>query len=296
MTATTPTPTDQHVREDRRGHDVTFVRVIRSEWIKLRTLRSTVWSFAIIVVVTVLLGLLPASFFDPSFGPELDQAGQNFVAVSAATVGVNFTQLVAAVLGVLIISGEYTTGMIRSTITAVPRRLPAFWAKALVLAASTVVIGLISIAATLLVTLPILSGKGVELELLDGDVLRTLLGAAAYLALIALLAFGFGAILRSSAGGIAAAVGLILVVPVVLSIIAAITRATWLINVAAFLPSNAGARMFTLDDSAPDPFAAAGADASEIITLDPGQGALVLVGWAVVMLALGALLLKRRDA
>jgi len=275
---------------------VSFVRIIRSEWIKLRTLRSTVWSFATIIVLTVLLGLVFAGFFDPSFGPDLDQAGQNSVAASAATLGVNFTQLVAAVLGVLIISGEYTTGMIRSTITAVPRRLPAYWAKALVLTASTLVIGLIAIAATVLVTLPILSGKGVEPELLDGDALRTLLGAAAYLALVALLAFGFGAILRSSAGGIASAVGLILVVPVVMTILTGITRATWLPNVAAFLPSNAGARMFTFDDTRPDPFTAAGADASDLISLDAGQGALVLVAWVVVVLALGAVLLKRRDA
>ncbi len=293
-TRTTDAPTTIPYRS--RGSGVSFPRVVRSEWIKLRTLRSTVWSFAIMIVLTVLFGLLIAGTFDASFVPDLDQAAQNAIAVQAATLGVNVTQLVAAVLGVLIISDEYTTGMIRSTLTAAPRRLPAYGAKALVLAASTFVIGLVSIGATMLVTLPILSGQGVELDLLDPDVLRTLFGAAAYLALIALVSYGFGAILRSSAGGIASAVGLILVLPTALPLIAAISQATWITNVATFLPSNAGARMFALDDSAGDPFAAAGADLSDIITLDAGQGALVLVGWVVVLLALGAVLLKRRDA
>lgn len=296
MTGTRTTDAPTSIPNHSRGSGVSFPRVVRSEWIKLRTLRSTVWSFAIIVVLTVLFGLMFAGFYDGSFGPAPDQDGQNSIAVVTTTLGVNVTQLVAAVLGVLIISGEYTTGMIRSTLTAVPRRLPAYWAKALVLAVATLVLGLLSTAATMLVTLPILAGKGIEPQLLDGDVIRSLLGASAFLALIALLAYGFGAILRSSAGGIAAAVGLLLVVPPALSIISAFTRATWLINASAFLPSNAGARMYAFDTSEPDPFAAAGADPSDIITLDAGQGALVLVAWVVVLLALGAVLLKRRDA
>lgn len=296
MTGTRTTDAPTSIPNPSRGSGVSFARVVRSEWIKLRTLRSTVWSFAIIVVLTVLIGLLFASVYDSSFGPEQDQAGQNTIALAAVTGGVSLTQLVAAVLGVLIISGEYTTGMIRSTLAAVPRRLPALWAKALVLAVCTFVIGLVASAVTLLITVPILAGKGIEPQLLDGDFVRSVLGTAAYLALIALLAYGLGVILRSSAGGIAAAAGLIFLVPTVLSIVAAVSGTAWLSNAAAFLPSNAGARMYAYNAGEPDPFAAAGADLSEVITLDAGQGALVLVAWVVVLLAVGAVLLKRRDA
>ncbi len=296
MTGTRTTDAPTSIPTPSRGSGVSFPRVVRSEWIKLRTLRSTVWSLAIIVVMTVLIGLLFASVYDASFGPEQDQSGQNTIALAAITGGVSLTQLVAAVLGVLIISGEYTTGMIRSTITAVPKRLPALWAKALVLAACTFIVGLVAAAVTLLITVPILTGKGIEPQLLDGDFVRSVLGTAAYLALIALLAYALGLILRSSAGGIAAAAGLIFLVPTVLSIVAAVSGTAWLTNAAAFLPSNAGARMYAYNAGEPDPFAAAGADVSEVITLDAGQGALVLVGWVVVLLALGAVLLKRRDA
>lgn len=296
MTGTRTTDAPTSIPNPDRGSGVTFARVVRSEWIKLRTLRSTVWSFAIIVVMTVLIGLLFASVYDVSFGPAQDQAGQNTIALAAVTGGVSLTQLVAAVLGVLIISGEYTTGMIRSTLAAVPRRLPALWAKALVLAVCTFVIGLVASAVTLLITVPILAGKGIEPQLLDGDFVRSVLGTAAYLALIALLAYGLGVILRSSAGGIAAAAGLIFLVPTVLSIVAAVSGTAWLSNASAFLPSNAGARMYAYNAGEPDPFAAAGADLSEVITLDAGQGALVLVAWVVVLLGVGAVLLKRRDA
>ena len=301
MTGTNPTTAPTRADAARsagaaRGSGVSFPRVVRSEWIKLRTLRSTVWSFAIIVVLTVLIGLLFASVYDSSFGPEQDQAGQNTIALAAVTGGVSLTQLVAAVLGVLIISGEYATGMIRSTLAAVPKRLPALWAKALVLAVCTFVVGLVAAAVTLLITLPILAGKGIEPQLLDGDLVRSILGTAAYLALIALLASALGLILRSSAGGIAAAAGLIFLVPTVLAIVAAVSGTAWLSNAAAFLPSNAGARMYAYNAGEPDPFAAAGGDLADIITLDAGQGALVLVAWVVVLLGLGAVLLKRRDA
>lgn len=295
MTTTAPSVTQAPTTS--RGTGVNFARVVRSEWIKLRTLRSTVWCFAIIVLLTVGFGLLLSATVNTSNGPALDVASQKSLAVSVATLGVNFTQLVAAVLGVLIISGEYTTGMIRSTFAAVPTRLPAFFAKALVLAVATFVVGLVSIVATALVTMPILSGKGIGAHLLDGDVMRALLGGAGYLTLIAVLAFAFGAILRSSAGGIASALGLILVIPPVLSIVSALTQATWIHNVSVFLPSDAGGRMFALGQAVSLRGGEATTQAaSNLLTLDATQGFLVLLGWVVVLLAAAAVLIRRRDA
>lgn len=289
---TTATAPATHVPSTPATTGVTFGRVMRSEWIKLRTLRSTVWCFGIIALLTIGFGILLA--FTVNTGGTVDQESQKGLAVNVATLGVNFTQLVAAVLGVLIISGEYSTGMIRSTFAAVPARLPALFAKALVLALTTFVVALVSIAITALVTIPILSGKGIEPHLSDPGVLWALLGGAGYLALIAVMALAFGAILRSSAGGIATALGLLLVVPLVLQIFASLTNAQWIQNVMAFLPSSAGGKMFELGHSAAAQ--AAAQPPAGLIVLDGVQGLLVLLAWIVVLLATASVLLKRRDA
>ena len=110
---------------------VTFPRVLRSEWIKLRSLRSTVWSFAIVIAVSAGLALLMGLGI-PAADGAVPADTQTTLVLQASLFGVFFGQLVIAVLGVLVISGEYSTGMIRSTLTAVPRRLPALWAKAVV--------------------------------------------------------------------------------------------------------------------------------------------------------------------
>lgn len=282
-TATAPAPTG------RIG--VTFPRVVRSEWIKLRTLRSSMWCLALVLLLTIGFGLLLAATVNQPQQGSMATDAQKQLVVQVATLGVNFTQLVVAVLGVLVISGEYTTGMIRSTFAAVPTRLPALFAKLLVTVVAIFVVGLVAIVVTALLTAPILAGKGVDSHLFDSDVMLALVGGAGYLALIAALAFSIGAILRNSAGGIASALGLILVVPPILSIISSITQATWIRNVAAFLPSSAGEKMFALAPAATTP-----QPSTELVTLTGGEGLLVLLAWVVVLLAIATVLVKRRDA
>lgn len=281
-----------------RNTGVTFPRVVRSEWIKLRSLRSTVWCYAIIALLTVGFGLLLATTYNAAADATLPVASQRAIIVQVATLGVNFTQLVAAVLGVLMVTGEYSTGMIRSTFTAVPARLPAFFAKALVLALTTFIVSAVSISAAALVTAPILAGKGVGAHLMDSAVLWALLGGAGYLTLIAILALTLGAILRNSAGGIASALGLVLVVPPVLRIVSSITHATWISNVSAFLPSEAGGKMYSLGQVIAErgPGAQATQTAPGLVSLDGTQGFLVLLAWIVVLGVAAAMLLKRRDA
>ena len=188
----------------------------------------------------------------------------------------------------------------RTSAPTVSHISPAFFAKVLVLAVSTFLVGLVSIIVTALVTMPILSSKGINPDFLDGEVVRALLGGAVYLTLIAVLAFGFGAILRSSAAGIASALGLLLVIPPVLTIVSALTRAEWVHNVSVFLPSSAGARMFSLGEAISVRGGPPGAEtplvASDALTLDPTQGFLVLMIWVVVLLTTAAVLVKRRDA
>ena len=258
---------------------VTFPRVLRSEWIKLRSLRSTVWSFAIVIAVSAGLALLMGLGI-PAADGAVPADTQTTLVLQASLFGVFFGQLVIAVLGVLVISGEYSTGMIRSTLTAVPRRLPALWAKAVVLFVSSFVVGVVASTAAFLVASPILASKGFHASLFDGDVILPVLGGALYLAIVSVFALGLGAILRASAGGIAAALGLILLLPIVFTI----APLQWMHDTAPYLMMNAGLSSFGLRGFGGG------------TPLDTWQQVLVVIGWAAVSLAAGAILLKRRDA
>lgn len=272
---------------------LSFGGILRSEWIKLRTLRSTMWCYAIIFVLMIGLGVLVAVFMsargEPSQSGSATAAQQQATWLQATTLGIHFGELVAAVLGALVITGEYGTGMIRSTLTAVPKRTPALVAKALVFGVTTFIVSLIALVATALVTAPLMAAKDVHPDFGDANFWLALVGGAGYLALIGVLALALGTIIRSSAGGISAALGLILVLPVIVQILAGVTRADWARNLGSFLPSSAGGRMYSYAPAAPTP-------TEGVVSLDPGQGLLVLAIWFVVVFVIGAILLKRRDA
>ncbi len=249
-----------------------FSGVLKSEWIKLTTLRSTIWIWVILFALQMGMGALMV-LTQEEFGDPTEGAAQ--AAVFASSIGLIFNQLVIAVLGVLVITGEYGTGQIRSSLTAVPKRLPVLWAKALVFGVSTFVVGLLAILAAYAVTWPMLDSKGVTSSLGDPDVWAHLVGGAGYLALIGLVAFFIGALLRHTAAGIAAAVGLLLVVPSVLSFIVA----DWSTVLGQWLPGTVGQGLFF---------------GSEIF--GPWQAVLVMLGWVTVFAVPAAVLLKRRDA
>jgi ABC-2 type transport system permease protein len=288
------------------GHNLSFGGVLRSEWIKLRTLRSTLWCYLIIVVLMVALGLLIAVALPaPTAGsPAPTHDVQQATWVTGSTLGIGFAQLVSAVLGALVITGEYGTGMIRSTFAAVPKRLPAIVAKALVFGVTTFVVALVALVISALAVAPLLPAKGITPDFGDGKVWLALVGGAGYIALIGLLAFGIGLIIRSSAAGIAASLGLVLVVPTILQVLASVTRADWPTNIAAFLPASAGGKLYayqgasavSLAPSRPGAGVQAAASAVNTVVLDSWQGLLVIVGWVVVAFVIGAILVKRRDA
>lgn len=254
---------------------LSFTGILRSEWIKLRTVRSTWWSYSVVVVIALgMAAVMALSLVEQVAAmPATEQA--QFL-VLASTFGVFFGQLVVAVLGVLVVSGEYSTGMIRSTLTAVPRRLAALWAKAAVLFVATFVVGAVATVGSFLVATPIM-GREIHASLFDGAVILPLLAGALYLALVAVFALGVGTMLRSSAGGIAATLGTLLLLPIVLSMI----PATWANDLVPYLISNAGAGMMASGDPT---------------IMEPWQALLVVLGWLVVSLAGAAVLLKRRDA
>ena len=265
---------------------VTFRGVLRSEWIKLRSLRSTVWSYAIVIAISLGMALIMSLSMlngmnggaDAGSAPADQQA--RFI-VESSVFGVYFGQLVAAVLGVLVISGEYSTGMIRSTLTAVPKRLPALAAKAVVLFVATYIVGLLATVGAFLVSVVVFAGIDVSANLAEPGVFLPLLGGALYLALIAVFALGVGTMLRSSAGGIAAVLGLILLVPTVLQMI----PADWAHDLIPYLLPTAGMSMFTTTT------AVATADEFGV-----WLNLVIVLGWVAAAIGGAAALIRRRDA
>jgi ABC-2 type transport system permease protein len=260
------------------GRQVTFPRVVSSEWVKLRTLRSTVWSYAVLVAFAIgIAALMGASIRVPNSIPASAQVS---LLGQASTFWIFAGQLVVAVLGVLVISGEYGTGMIRSTLTAVPRRLPALWAKTLVLFVVTFVVSLVASLAAYGTASTFLATQKVSAPLTDSHLILPILDGALYLSLVAVFSLGIGTIVRSSAGGLAVALGVILVLPILFSI----PPVHWMREVSPYLLSNAGLGSFGLNLS----------DASS--SLQSWQQILIVFAWAAVSLALGAIMLTKRDA
>jgi ABC-2 type transport system permease protein len=290
MTTTTPRPTG-HAHT--AGSGVSFAHVLRSEWIKLRSLRSTAWCFAVIVVLLIGFALLFGSFASGFEGAPATDEQQQSLTVSVATIGVPFAQLVAAVLGALVITGEYGTGMIRSTFTAVPRRTPALVAKVLLIGVSTFVVSAVALAVALLVSTPLLASSDVEADLGDGRIWLSMIGGAATIGFIAMIAFGLGAIIRNGAGAIASAIGIVFVLPIIFSIGQALIAKSWIYSLYEFIPPQAASRVYDYPVDGQSLTAMPSFDGS--LVLEPWQALLVLVGWVVVLFAIALALVKRRD-
>lgn len=268
----------------RSAERLTFGRVVAAEWVKFRTLRSTVWTLIATVLLMVGISVLAA------WGTTTEAVDGGSGPMSTAqllSAGYQMAQLAVAVLGVLTISGEYSTGMIRSTFAAVPRRIPVLAAKALVLTGAVLVVSLVSMALSYVATMPFHAELNATFDLTDAETLRMTAGLPLYLAAIALLSFVVGALLRHSAGALTAVIALLLVVENVLMIIP--LRAIEVVS--PFLPSTAGRRILF------DSEMLATTDAmSEAAHLTPWQGYGVLLTWVVILGALAAVLLRRRDA
>lgn len=270
-------------REDVARLRVTGPRVLMSEWVKFRSLRSTVITIAVAVVVIVGFGALAASVVsgavtDPNRPGGGGGGGFATDPTSISLAGMSLAQIIMGILGVLTVTGEYSSGMIRVTLAAVPRRLPVLWAKALVVGVSTLVVAVPSAFVAFFLGQAIL-GDGANVSLSDPGVLRVVLGSAAYLAGTALLGVGLGALLRHTAGAIGALFGLLLLAP---GLLALVLPSSWSDAIVPYLPSNAG-QSFT----------------SVVVAdglLSPWGGALVLVAWIVALVGGAAVLLKRRDA
>lgn len=268
------------VRADAR---LGFGGVLRSEWIKFTSLRSTYWTSGIILLVWVGFALLMAGFSDFAAQGLAEEDLRQYLAVFPATIGVNVGVLVAGILGVLSFSGEYSTGMIRSSLTAVPARLPVLAAKAFVVFAWSFLLGALSVTLSFLASQPFFAADDLA-SAPDGSVLLAFLGAAVYLGLIALFGLGIGALVRAGAGGIAIVVGVIMVLPIVGGILG--NWIDWMQDVLEVLPSQVGMNLTGIEGNPLFGEPAYGVGAS----------LLILAAWSAVALALGAVALKGRDA
>ena len=257
---------------------VTQVRVIVSEWTKLRSLRSTRWSFLVAVLFTIglpcLFGALTSSHWG-SMSPH-EQADRHPLDIALA--GVNLSQLAIGVLGVLVITGEYSTGMIRASMTAVPKRLPVLWAKIAVYATVSFLLMLPSVLIAFFASQAIISHhQPLDISFSAHGVARSVIGGALYLMVIGIFTLGIGAITRSTAGGISAFAGIMFVIPPLMNVL----PTSWNNAISPYLPSSAGRAVFSLTH---------GSD-----SLAPWPGFALFCGYAILSIAIAAVLLLRRD-
>lgn len=291
-TPDTTSPARQHVSETAGLRDpatarklrVTFPRVLRSEWFKFASLRSSWITLAAAVVVLIGFGVLAALVSSgdvTATGPNGEAGpgtGSSTDPTSLSLSGAMLAQIILGILGVLLVSGEYSSGMIRATLAAVPRRLPMLWAKALVIGLVSLVASTVAVLVSFLISQQIL-GDGANASLSDTGVLRSVLGTGGYLTAVALLGVALGALLRHAAGAIGALFALLLLAPALLG---AILPSSWEDAILPYMPSNA-ASSFT---SVVQPEG----------MLSAGAGAAVLAAWVIALLAAAAVLLRRRDA
>ncbi|MFC9794541.1 ABC transporter permease [Streptomyces sp. NPDC127584] len=250
---------------------LTHARVLRSEWHKLRTVRST-WTTALTATALVLgVGILMGTTYTSDGGDS------DVDTVVLTLYGSQLGAIALAVLGILVTAGEYATGMIRATLTAVPRRLPVLGAKAAVYTGAVLALTSVTNLLTFLIAQVFLSDTDQAASLTDDGVLAALAGNAAGTTLLGVVALGLGAALGSVPGAIGAFVGGVMILPEILGMLPYEAMET---AVRYFPTQAAGA----LGSATPLPGAAT-----------PGAALLALLLWAAAALALPALLLKRRD-
>jgi ABC-type transport system involved in multi-copper enzyme maturation permease subunit len=274
MTTMVPRGPAETISPD-QGLRVTQLRVVHSEWTKFRSLRSTLYTLLLSVVFMIGLGAIftaiqahQAQGFDP---------GQT--AISASLTGTFFAELSIGVLGVLVITGEYSTGMIRASLAVVPARLPMLWAKLAVCAGAVFLTMLAASVTAFEIGQALLSGAHRDASLSDPGALRSIIGAALYLTVAALTALALGALLRNTAAAISTFVAVFFVIPPLTHLL----PASWSDHFVQYLPSNAGAMLIDGSNGIAHP-------------LSPWTGFAVMCAYAAVLTGVAAWRLRRADA
>jgi ABC-2 type transport system permease protein len=252
-----------------------FADVLRSEWTKLRSVRSTYWTGLVAVLATigvcVIVCIKWADDIRHSSADKLDPT-------LASLNGIFLAQVAVGTLGVMVISSEYGTGMIRATFGAVPQRRAVLAAKGLVFGVATLVVGEILSFAAFGIGQAILSGAHAGASLGQPEVLRAVIGGGLYLAAVGLLGFGIGALVRHTAGALSAFFGILFA----LTALADLLPTSWRNDVMPYLPANAGTQIFAVQRTHD--------------SLAPWTGLGVLCLYAVAAITAATVLVTRRDA
>ncbi|HUD80781.1 MAG TPA: ABC transporter permease subunit [Streptosporangiaceae bacterium] len=275
-TTSTQLPVAAAPRVRASAGNATFAGAFRSEFTKIRSVRSTYWTLLSLVVVTVGFGAL-ASWGVATHG----HPGPGFDATAQSLGGLYISQLIMGVLGVLIISSEYSSGMIRTTLTTMPHRGTLIAAKAVVFALVAFVTGLITCFASFFLGQALMSSHHINASLSQPNVLRAVIGGALFLTACGLLAFGIGLLLRHTAGAISTVVGLLFVLSILINFI----PQSWQDHVNKWIPADAGVQIWTTVASHGEPAMFA-----------PWTGFAVFCGYAAIALIAGLMLFRRRDA
>jgi ABC-2 type transport system permease protein len=268
----------------RQGRPAGFGHLLLAEWTKIRSVRSTTWTLIAFVVVTIGFAALitwvtEANWHGPQAGPRDARAIADPTAIIFG-VAVYLGQLTLSVLGVLVITSEYTSGVIRASLLAVPKRLPMLAAKIVVAAIMIGVLAEIVAFGSFFVGSAILHPH-VSVSLSDAGILRATIGAGLYLTVFGLFAMAIGMLVRHTAGAISIAVGVAFVLPILSGLL---PDTSFWNHLVGYLPEQAGSLIYLVHET------------SNQIVLSAWQGFGVLCAWTAVLLGIGGYLLMRRDA
>ena len=258
--------------------DVTLASVTRAEWIKFRTVRSTIMGYVITFALTLGLGALITTAIRGHWQTMDPLRRLAFDPVSTSLGGTLFAQFAVGVIGILFITSEYASGSIRTTLAATPRRVQVVAAKLLVLVSVTVVVAEVVVFATFLMGQQIFSGVVPTASLSSGSVFRSVALGGVYLTLLAVLGFGLGLILRQQSAAISVFTSLLLIVPIVIFVL----PQSWQTSISRYEPSALGHAMMSVTPPL-DMFSA-------------WTATLLLIVYVAIVLAIGVALLLRRDA
>lgn len=258
----------------------TFPEAMDSEYAKIRSVRSTWWTLLASLVVSVGISFLIAAITSANWNSIRPEDRASFD-MSSVVSGVYFGVLVTGVLGVLVVATEYSTGMMRTALTAFPRRGTLFAAKAVVLAVVVLLLGLVIAFASYGLAEPFYSRHGIQLSLTHAANLRALLAVPVYLTLVALMGLAFGFLLRHTAGAISSLMGLMFVIPIITNFLPGTIGK----DINEVVPSNAGTAMMTTRQAV-----------NGTTHLSPLAGFVTLLIWVAVLLVPALLLFRRRDA
>jgi ABC-type transport system involved in multi-copper enzyme maturation permease subunit len=258
---------------------VAQARVVRSEWMKFRSLRSTLYTLLAAVALTVGIGALFSAVTASQYHTFAAAEKATFSPISTSLTGISFAVVAFGVLGVLLMSGEYSTGMIRSSLTAVPRRLPVLWAKLAVFAGVIFSVSLAASFVSFFIGQALLSSHHLGVALTAPDALRSVIGAALYVTVAGMIGVALGALLRNTAAGISTFTAAFFVIPPLTGLLPASISD----HVVQYLPSNAGEVLWGGTHGVANP-------------LSPWTGFAVLCGYAVILIAAAAWRLRRADA